>query len=256
MGALLSVGVWLARNLIKERLRQAIRYEYDERLERLKADLQREQSVQSVATASFIATHLSGHERRLAAIDELWRSVLRIRGEQPAAMLLAEILTPDEMTRVWENPKWVEALADLSLDRLMPSWANELERIRPFVGEYQWSLFYAYRMLVGRICVLFLEAKEGRGIFWRDDPAIKNLLQLLLDAEEIRRVQDGAFGNLFLVRQLIEEKILAEAGRVISGQASAETGLEQARQIIDAATRLRSKQNARASAGDSAGAPG
>ena len=74
----LAAAVWMGRTLIAERLRGSVRHEFDEKLERLRAEIRAGQehlnAVRSTALAALSSGQTALNQRRLQAIDDLWKS--------------------------------------------------------------------------------------------------------------------------------------------------------------------------------------
>lgn len=84
--AILAVVAWLFRALISARLTKSIGHEFNEKLEKLKADLRDEEaqigSLRSGAMSGLISRQGALYERKIVAIDQLWSSVREIeKGE-------------------------------------------------------------------------------------------------------------------------------------------------------------------------------
>lgn len=116
----------------------------------------------------------------------------------------------------------------------------ELESSRPFLGEHLWVRFWVYRAAAGRITWRFAEGRARRLIpRWdRDesggpDPMIE-LLRTVLEESEISWLQQQEVGGPHRLLDLMEQKILAEADRWISGAAAAAYSVEEGRKLVDA----------------------
>jgi len=84
VSSLLAIAVvWLSRNWLSERLKRSIEHEYaqklvahksilkaenDVALERLRASISQNQSIQSVATSTFTAINIASHDRKIKAV--------------------------------------------------------------------------------------------------------------------------------------------------------------------------------------------
>jgi hypothetical protein len=253
--ALLGAVAWLLRTWVRERLARAVEHEYARRLETLRAELaarnaealervrvelQKGQTLSTAATASFLAARAAAHDRTLDAVQQLWHGVLRIRSSEPSIVGVTSFLTADEIRGLPDMPQFKEALARLRLQDVLSGEivSPEVEKVRPFVGEFLWSLFFGYRALVGRMGVLFAadgpDGKKGRMVYYLDDPGFRQLLESLLTPEELLLVEKQVVGAYAMARTLVEQKILLQSRKVIEGEHSAELALVQARRIISA----------------------
>ena len=188
-------------------------------------------AVQSTANAALLEGQRASAERRANAVDALWREILRIRNDSPAAVTMLDILLPSEYGKfVTENrfrslvPE-VEETVTIFLD-------PEIERVRPFLGERVFALFFIYRAVHGRICVLLESGVKARRVLpWFEDAGIHQLLGTILTDHELRAFTELTHGQVQWMRNLIEGKILDQLRRVIAGEVSTTEGLEQAQRV-------------------------
>jgi hypothetical protein len=128
--ALIAGALWLCRNLILERLKQAVAFEYATKLENFRAELaatqqhsleairaanSQQQAIQATATASLTAAHLAGNERRLKAIESIWTAVVSVKQNTPPYMTIADLITPENYDCTFgESPSGAGDLVCLS----------------------------------------------------------------------------------------------------------------------------------------------
>lgn len=250
---LLSAAIFMGKNLVIERLKQSVAAEYARELEslksdhqksieRLKAELVAQQAIQAVATASMTAAHVAGHEKVLAAVQTLWLEIVRVRTSLPEHIELADSLDPGELERRIAN----DATLRTSIEQrptlaLMPTMTGDdlkVAEARVFIGEYLFSLYLAYRAYIARVAFAIWRAYRANDLsYWRSDGIAERVLIDIWDDEEkasIPAVTDK--GHVRGVLNRIERKMLEHAARIISGEASATFGLDQARRIARAAT--------------------
>lgn len=256
-GLLSSALIFLARNWISERLRQSIQHEYAQKLEtyrallkaehdialeRLRTDAAQARAIQDVATGSFLDSRRAGHQRRLQAIEELWRATLKIRESIPSIVMLQDVLLPEEYPQIFTGEKFSGSLAEITYERITSSMTDacrDVESNRPFVGEYLWWLFFIYRAIMGRFCVLILFGKENRDIVhWSKDGGVRQLLEAALTSHELTEIYKTSIGGFDKIQKIIETKMLNAANRIVSGKEASQLGLEQAQKIATAAAEI------------------
>lgn len=153
-----AAAVFLARNWISERIQQSIRYEYDQKLAHLNAELRAESDKNSLllkssiereaerlrfVTASVSQTQKVAIERRLTALETLWDCVLATRNNIPAVMSFIDILTVDEYKSMKGHKDFQALVGELSNEKIYAMYKDNVgsrERVRPYVGEYTWAL--------------------------------------------------------------------------------------------------------------------
>lgn len=266
-GAVSGLIALFAREWITSRVKGSIEHEYAQKLEtykakltaehdialeRLRADAARQMATRDSAMDNFAAARNAAYERRLNAIDVLWKGVLMLRERRPQIVfLLDNILVPQEYPEVFTNPRFRPLLDALSTDDLMlkiNKASEEIEQHRPFMGELLYSYFWAYRALVGRTAFLVEKGRDGGKLQeWFDDPGYRTLVSAVLTKGEIDAVNARGIGKLETTQQLLEGKILTSANKLISGEESAASGLEQARNIEDAIRTAERRDQKRAS---------
>jgi hypothetical protein len=236
-----AVAIWISR-LLAERLNYKWSRDQQSEIERLRAELSRNQSIQNAAIGSFAASHSAANERRFNAIDQLWKAVIRIRANTPPIVTISDILLPNEYGELFTNPNFRAARNDVNQFTIvgaMNASTADLENCRPFLGEYLWSLFFAYRALVGRSLFLISEARDVSSYRpWYQDKGIRDLLCAVFSNEDVERLLSLRIGRFDAVRMAIEQKMLEHAQGTISGEASGDLGLAQARKIASAAATL------------------
>jgi len=263
-GLLAAAVVFLARSWISQRLRSAIENEYARKLEtykarlsaeqelaleRLKASNAENQAVQAAATASLTATHMASQERRLEALETFWKATVELRAKSPAALTYVDILVPEEYDELLRNPKLSPALDRVTEQTLDAQFdvgtAHQVDNARLYAGEYLFSLFFAYRAITGRIALMLMDGRKNRKIEnWAQDSGIRGLMRLVLSGREVEEFDKLRLGRIMWLGNQIESKMLAHSWKIISGEASAEFGLQQASKIAAAASALEIKQRA------------
>jgi len=127
---LISITLWLARNLIQERLRAAIKHEYDTKLEHLKSDVQKEtetavatlrnqlerESSQDLARLQkdldlFKQKELSGHHQK----PQVYQLVFDVFAEIYSDLLIAFTQGQHVQVRDKYNRSWVRCYGYLSM---------------------------------------------------------------------------------------------------------------------------------------------
>lgn len=260
-GLLAAVLIWLSRNWLSERLKKSIEHEYaqklaahkavlkaesDVALERLRASIAQNQAMQSVATSTFTAINIASHERRIKAIEAFWTSIVNIRNGTPGVLTILDIIIPDEYPTLLTNPNSRASIDELSMENIisrMHDVSAEADIIRPFIGEYLYALFFAYRALISRISYIVMEGRDkGHISTWFADKGIRQLIATVMNNEEIEKFDNIAISKISYMRDLIEQKMLRHISKIITGESDSELSLEQARKIAEAASKLESSK--------------
>jgi len=239
--------IWLTKSWISTRLKNSIQHEYEQKLESYKATLKAEHEIALAelkadlekGTALHIASHTSfsqgqkaAMERKLIAVDKLWESILSLRNSSPAILTFVDLLTPIEFKSITSNKEFNELLSELSPEKIIELMKN-IEEIRPYVGEYTWSLFFVYQTITLRIVfLLYMSRVNAENVEWFNDQGIKQLMRVVLYENEISEFNKIDFGKINWLRQTLEQKIINSVNKVISGEEFGEEALKQANKIL------------------------
>lgn len=261
-GGLLALLVFLTKDWLTERLKQSIQHEYARDLERYRHDLRHEhdlaierlkvanaemRAVKDTATASFAATHNLGHARRLDAIAGLWRAFLALKASRSPIFIVHDILTPEEIASKLVNPTtgpWIEELSLEKMHAALVPLSSQADADRPFVGEPIYSLFYAYRALLGRLLMQFIQFRDNKEpVLGFAEAGVRRLLSVLLPEEAVRDFDSLRWGRLARVDDLVTSRLLCMMSDVISGCASTSLGFEEARRVYELSRPLEESLN-------------
>ena len=239
--------IWLFKEWISTRLRTSIQHEYDRKLEAHKAQLKMEQELAilniKTALAREAAFHAAAHssfaegqkasmERKLNGVDRLWNCILQLRDNLPPVVALMDVLTVDEYKGASDDPQFRSLTEDLTDEKIIGLASQNIEDVRPYVGEYVWTVFFCYRVLLLRILFLLrLGRDDTEKMEWHKDAPTRAVIAVVLTPEELNQFDQTRFGKMSWLRQRLESKILAAAQKVISGETSGTESLEQAHLI-------------------------
>lgn len=246
-GALAGVLVWLSKEWISVRLRTSIHHEYDQKLESLKAQLkaqsevalvelraaiERQATLLAAAHASFAEGQKAGMERKLQAVDTLWSRLLRLRASLPPILGVIDIMTVEEYKGMKSQPTFEALSRGWSVEKLTELMDSEVERVRPYVGEYIWAVFYSYQVVMLRIVFLLHAGRDDAAkLEWHKDSGTRQLIEAVMSAAEFKEFDATMFGKVTWLQRRLESKILAAARKLVSGEEFGADALEQARLI-------------------------
>lgn len=243
--ALVSGAVtFMLKGWFTTRLENGIRHEYDLKLERartenaselenLRSELQRQKSMLEFAHKSLSESSAPLAQRRLVAIENVWRTLQAFDKTIPAELL--PLLDYSElypgMTLAPDNTRSViSALTEMG--GLLSASALE----RPFVGEYFWSMVFAYQTIIIRVIThATLKPEESTNSGWLREEVTRNLIARLF-GEPLLGTLDGTPMARFAAFRSAGIQRLAEAARIAaSGHGETEELLARANKIAKAA---------------------
>ena len=122
---------------------------------------------------------------------------------------------------------------------------NPVEKVRPYVGEYLWSMFFAYRQIMGRILsLLYWSLEDADKAEWHKDNFIQQILEAVLSKNELAEFENTNLCKISWLQQRLESKILAASRKIISGEELGQESLAQAESILQRVAMMDTNQTA------------
>ena len=259
-GALVSLLIWLSKEWISTRLKTSIQHEYDQKLESLKSQLkaqsdvalvelqaaiERQANILAAAHSSFSEGQKAAMERKLHAVDTLWGRVLQLRASLPPVLGFVDLLTVDEYGTMKDHPTFIALSQGWPVEKIATLVDSETERVRPYVGEYTWAVFFSYQAVMLRI-VFLLNAglTDAEKLEWHKDSGTRQLIQAVLSTTELKEFDESTFGKVTWLQRSLESKILTAARQVVSGKEFGAEALEQAQLIQQRALQITTERTA------------
>jgi hypothetical protein len=149
------------------------------------------------ASAAMASGYASSQERRLQAIESMWRNIVALRHFTAPIMYVYDLYPPGPYPN-GENV--AECLPDVSSSEWLRQFLELVkgdELCRPFVGEHLWQEYYVYRSVTARTEVRLMQARDQMSIpRWNDalldsravpddpssDQRLEDALNLIIDA--------------------------------------------------------------------------
>jgi len=249
---LFMAAAFLSRHLILERLRNAVAHEYALKLEThkaevaamnlraietLKTDAAHQQAVLTATVSTLSAAHIVGHQRTLDSIAILWKETRRVADWLPGYASRSDILLDTELG---DDVMFQALIAQADEHEQVTSLIGQshAEDVRPFVGEYLYAYFFAYRAFTGRIAAKLLDShRAGRATLSHDDPYTVQLLSAVLGTETVKVLRLDLPGRIRRAQAAIESHMVEHIAKVLSGEASAAFNIHKAQEIVAIASR-------------------
>ena len=259
--ALFSILGWLLRTWLATRIeatyeqqneavRATLRRDHETSLIAFKDQLEKQAQLQSSAFSSFVAAQQAAMGRRLDAAETLWNDLLLFRSALPPIFDYLDILTEEEFPEAINHPRGQELFDKLSEDEIRSFAASHglrgdigqrldysLERVRPYVDEYLWAIFSTYKIIMVRIWwhMAWFKERKGDYIYWYKNEYTRELIESVLTPDELADLDRARLGKISELRHKLEQKMVDELRRVLSGETSGSDSLHQARKYQDLA---------------------
>ena len=234
------VARWLS-DRAATRIELKWKHDYDRDLARLNGELTTTRTLLQTALDSASQARQAAQERILRAVEILWATLVELRDQVYPVLYIYEVLLPEEYPKALSDPGSV-GLSKVDTNEFglqNVKIGKPPERVRPFLGEDLWILYWAYRAVVGRLCLKVLEGRDKRKIppwglnaRWRARRVHGQIAPASLEQRRNPLIPPSIAVPSTLMG-LCERRILLEMERRISGRHIAEASIEDGRRLRD-----------------------
>lgn len=234
--------LWLCRQLIITRLTNAVKHEYDAKLESLKAEIRSKESdikaLRDGALSGIINRSSVLYERRVRAVEELWETVTSLASAKNISSKFA-VLNIERISKEVAHDDRVKQvvndfLGDFDINSVDVKAATNA---RPFISPLAWAYFDAYIAIIFHSLIRMHSLKIGQGDDFSDINGITNVIKQALPHQSYYLDMFGASGFHYLLEEL-ENKILAEIQVTLNGEEFDQQSISQANKILKASQEL------------------
>ncbi len=250
----LGVALWLCRRLILTRLKASVEYEFNHKLEEIraghrkseeqfKADLRGKETqieaLRSGVISGMVSRQVAVDKRRIAAVDQLWSAVMLFGAAKWVSGVMACVKFEAAAKKAAKDPKARALFASMGeLPDLKKLDLSAADKARPFVSQTAWALYSAYRAILSVAVMRMYMLQEGiedEGLI--DENAIRKVITLALphQADTIEKFGVGACHHLL---DELEARLLEELTRLLEGGEANIRSLEQAAKILEESQRV------------------
>jgi hypothetical protein len=232
-----GVVTLLVRTFFTEKIKSSIQNDYNVKIENLRNELQNKSSILQSVLSSQVQTYQGGHEERISAIKEFWNKYLELRNNLSKISEVDEILTESEFNeRYGESTEDIDDFEQSMRDfhRTMNELSgDQVEKTRPFLSENLWANFILLKTFQGRLRYLYTPIKNKKIKHWKTDGALTSLIKRGLTEEEFEYIQRIDRGSIKYVKFFIEQKVLSEIQKIVTGQIAADNTFKQAIKLAE-----------------------
>jgi hypothetical protein len=221
-----GIIIYLTKTYFSEKIKQSIKNEYDEKIEKLRGDINQNHSLINSILNTQNQNNLAVQNERINAITVLWNNYLKLRKQINKICIIDFGLTKEELsnlfTKDWKGNDYLEIeLKQISLDNFAESddYLLSIEEVRPFLNESLWlNLFFLAQFYVRIIFIYSKASKERKFTHWINDEFLVSHIKTNLTEVEFKLVINSKFNNTKLLVQIIEQKILFEINNILEGK--------------------------------------
>lgn len=252
--SLFGLAIWLMRSVISTRLTKSVQYEFDQKVEILRAELRKNEEsfkadlrakdaqielLRSGAISGLVNRQADLDKRRIEAVDQLWSAVVELAPAKSVANLMASIKFEAATKEAAKNPQFRKAFEVMGGEfNLKTLTSTNASKMRPFVSEMSWAIFSAYQAIL-----LFAVTKLKMITAGLDAPELINtsgitkLVQTVLPHHSAYLEKYGASGFHYLIDEL-ESSLLKELQNILKGEESDKESVKRAAAILQEAERV------------------
>ena len=254
---LLSLALWLSRALITARLTRSVQHEFDEKLEKLKAEfratektLEASLAQRSAELESLRAGALSGitsrrallDKRRLEAIDQLWGTLIANQSARSLAMTMS-VMKLENIAKQVERDDRLREFIKVSGGGFDPSKLDHVTAnlARPHVSDMAWALFSAMQAITGYYVAHWVALSHGidsRRMVANE--AVQKLILAVAPEYKDYLEANGLTASYHLLERF-DTLLLAELKQMATDFQQDKESVEQAAQILEHARNLNEK---------------
>jgi len=234
-----GVGHGYSKDL--ESFKSQLTKEREIEIEDLRREFKKRQEIQTLATASYMVGQHSLFEKKINSIQELWGIIVKSKSLMPSIFIAADHLSEDEYLKMisLEDIKPHLKLFDTKSILTLIEHLDSGETLRPFVGEYLWSLYRSYIIFTKSILLQIHKGiQTGEIKYWEKDQQLISIIDNVLTKDDIEYVKKFKFGRMEVIQSKIEDKIIEHSKKIISGDISADEGLVKAKEILKAISKF------------------
>jgi len=215
----------------------------DSNITKLQGEISKNNGTLNSLITLYGTSHHQAQDRRIKAIEVLWANLMPYRDILPdAAILIYNVLTEKEVDDFWNRKtdnslhnSHIANLQTFDFDKHIGKYLASLKIVdkeQPFIGEKIWLYFDIYRIFLGRIAVLIQFGTEKRKFdHWHRDAYLKQLFEQTLSKEEVEYIYSLKMNSLKSTMALLENRLIQEIDRTLSGERFSETALDRVRKF-------------------------
>lgn len=242
--------LFLSKTIIKEFLTNAIKYDYDIKVEKLKSKLTQNgndiNDLRKGALSGVYYRQSKLFKKQIHAVEILWSDVIELsRIKTFSTFMLHFSGNFDEVAEKAKNDPKIRELFELLNGDFKIEDMNFLvgEKLRPFLSPLSWAYYKAYKSILATDFIKFSAIKFGVGKdLLKDDTELKRLISVTLpDKKEY--VYDDSTKSFYYLLEVLENRLIDELKIVLKGTESTKESIDLASSIMSQVTEIEKTRN-------------
>ena len=250
---LLATILWFCRNLITTRLTNAVRHEYNEKIENLKAELRKSEEIfkselrekekeievlRGGALSGLANRQALLYQRQIDAAEKLWDSVISLYSAKHISSLIGHLNLDVVVERAKQDENLQELFKDMEQGLDIGDFRSKKpSALRPFVSHMAWAYYTAYESIILYSVAMLKVLKRGLDKELIKEKEIIDLVKTVLPHREEYIAKYG-IGALHFLLEEIESKLLTEIDCMLRGVYSDDEDLERMADILKKSKQL------------------
>ncbi|TLM63960.1 MAG: hypothetical protein FDZ69_12050 [Deltaproteobacteria bacterium] len=251
---LFAFALWLLRGVIKTRLINAVRHEYEKDIEQLKTTLRMSEEVfktdlkekekqiealRSGALSAIMTRRNTLYARQLQAIEDIWGAVVSLSYGKSISATMAILKYEEAVKEAANSERFRKTFEWLSVNYDANQVYNQANRARPFVSELAWAYFSAYQTIIAHGVLRLKTLQIGVGKEFSDHDSILKIVKTALP-EYSEFIAEHGVNSLHYLLDAIETKLLKEIQTMLKDTGSDAEDIKRAAQILEETEKLMS----------------
>jgi hypothetical protein len=242
--------LYLFKTIIKEFLTNAIKHDYDIKIEELKSKLaQNGNDVRNLREGALNGVYYRQsklYDKQIQAVESLWSDVIELSKTKSFSTCLLSL--SDDFSDIANKAKdddKVRKLFETLEGNFKIEGINFLigEKLRPFLSPLSWAYYKAYKSILAYDFIKFNIIKFGVGEeVLEENTKLKKLIEIALPDKK-DYIYDKTTNSFYYLLEILENRLLDELKIFLKGTESTKESIDLASSIMNQVEELEKNKN-------------
>lgn len=237
-------------NRFSDKLNISWKKQADVEISHLQGDIDKNNNAISELVSMYGDSYGQAQDRRIKAIEILWAKLMELENLIPPPIhAIFNVLTEEEVKNFWTEStdnifytRFRTLLREFDFHHHFAVYSKTFDQIkmeRPFLGERIWTIAEVLVVFTARIAHFAQEGTEKQMFkHWHHDQMLQDLFRKTLKESEYEYIYSKEGESLKLTQALLENKLIEEIEKVLSGTHTTESALDRLK-TFETALKLR-----------------